>query len=199
MENPAPKNVVITIKFTTNMVGVFCVSLALLLLHSLFYDPGASEVSHKTCWWQADNPHSQVEINYNNHDLFVVSSSPAVSVCAVGRLWRARPSTWSWTCRPPRHASRTSTMRTHAWGNSRRKLRRLNQKVTLKILSVFWANYLLLWKHLVAVLFIYMLKKCDCFLKVAELIHWTKFDLLSLLVTEHKCISKTIMNNNGSM
>ena len=29
---PAPKNVVITIEFTTNTTGVFCVSLALMLL-----------------------------------------------------------------------------------------------------------------------------------------------------------------------
>jgi len=31
VEYPAPKNVVITIEFTTNRTGVFCVSLALLL------------------------------------------------------------------------------------------------------------------------------------------------------------------------
>jgi len=31
VEYPAPKNVVITIEFTTNTTGVFCVSLALLL------------------------------------------------------------------------------------------------------------------------------------------------------------------------
>jgi len=32
VEYPAPKNVVITIAFTTNTTGVFCVSLALLLI-----------------------------------------------------------------------------------------------------------------------------------------------------------------------
>jgi len=32
VEYPAPKIVVITIEFTTNMTGVFCVSLALFLL-----------------------------------------------------------------------------------------------------------------------------------------------------------------------
>jgi len=31
VEYPAPQNVVITIEFTTNTTGVFCVSLALLL------------------------------------------------------------------------------------------------------------------------------------------------------------------------
>ena len=35
MENLAPKNVVITIEFTTNTIGVFCVSLALLLVNEL--------------------------------------------------------------------------------------------------------------------------------------------------------------------
>jgi len=35
MENPAPKNVVITIEFTTNTTGIFCVSLALLLQNEI--------------------------------------------------------------------------------------------------------------------------------------------------------------------
>jgi len=34
LENPAPKNV-ITIEFTTNTTGLFCVSLALLLIDIL--------------------------------------------------------------------------------------------------------------------------------------------------------------------
>jgi len=42
----AHKNVVITIEFTTNMTGVFCVSLALLfLLHSKQVVPLAAQVS----------------------------------------------------------------------------------------------------------------------------------------------------------
>ena len=36
VEYPAPKNVVITIEFTTNMTAVFCVSLALLLYLVVF-------------------------------------------------------------------------------------------------------------------------------------------------------------------
>jgi len=32
LNNPAPKTFVITIKFTTNLTGVFCISLALLFV-----------------------------------------------------------------------------------------------------------------------------------------------------------------------
>jgi len=35
VEYPAPKNVVITIEFTTNTTGIFCVSLALLFSYNL--------------------------------------------------------------------------------------------------------------------------------------------------------------------
>jgi len=34
---PAPKNVIITIEFTTNTMGVFCVSLALLFFGNIYY------------------------------------------------------------------------------------------------------------------------------------------------------------------
>jgi len=45
VEYPAPKNVVITIEFTTNMTGIICVSLALLYLHYLIVKPVA--IRHK--------------------------------------------------------------------------------------------------------------------------------------------------------
>ena len=46
VEYPAPKNVVITIEFTTNTTGVFCVSLALLFLVAIGF--GASK---PTLWY----------------------------------------------------------------------------------------------------------------------------------------------------